>query len=43
MMIAIHNGFNPRHNCVYGEKEESIYLAKMSFSDQLTGLWRKGA
>ena len=35
MMIAIYNGFNTRHNCVYSEKEESIYLVKMSFSDQL--------
>ena len=43
MMIAIHNGFNTRHNCVYSEKEESIYLAKMSFSDQLTGVMNRNA
>lgn len=43
MMIAIHNGFNTRHNCVYGEKEESIYLAKMSFSDQLIGVMNRNA
>ena len=43
MMIAIHNGFNTRHNCVYSEKEESIYLAQMSFSDQLTGVMNRNA
>ncbi len=43
MMVAIHNGFNTRHNCVYSEKEESIYLAKMSFSDQLTGVMNRNA
>lgn len=43
MMIAIYNGFNSRHNCVYSEKEESIYLSKMSFSDQLTGVMNRNA
>lgn len=43
MMIAIYNSFNTRHNCVYSEKEESIYLAKMSFSDQLTGVMNRNA
>ena len=43
MMIAIHNGFNTRHNCVFSEKEESIYLTKMSFSDQLTGVMNRNA
>ena len=43
MMLAVHNGFNTRHNCVYSEKEESIYLTKMSFSDQLTGVMNRNA
>ncbi len=43
MMTAIHNGFNTRHNCVYSEKEESIFLAKMSFSDQLTDVMNRNA
>lgn len=43
MMIAIYNGFNTRHNCVYSEKEEGAYLAKMSFSDQLTGVMNRNA
>ena len=43
MTVAIHNGFNTRHNCVYSEKEESIYLTKMSFSDQLTGVMNRNA
>ena len=43
MMIAIYNGFNTRHNCVYSEKEESIYLTKMSFSDQLTNVMNRNA
>lgn len=43
MMIAIHNGFNTKHNCVYSEKEESIYLTKMSFADQLTGVMNRNA
>ncbi|MBQ4364468.1 MAG: diguanylate cyclase, partial [Oscillospiraceae bacterium] len=43
MMIAIYNGFNTRHNCVYSEKEESIYLSRMSFSDQLTGVMNRNA
>lgn len=43
MMIAIHNGFNTVHNCVYSEKEESLYLSKMSFSDQLTGVMNRNA
>ncbi|MCR5806449.1 MAG: diguanylate cyclase [Oscillospiraceae bacterium] len=43
MMIAVHNGFNTRHNCVYSEKEESIYLTRMSFSDQLTGVMNRNA
>ncbi|MBP5604450.1 MAG: diguanylate cyclase, partial [Ruminiclostridium sp.] len=43
MMIAIYNGFNTRHNCSYSEKEETIYLTKMSFSDQLTGVMNRNA
>ena len=43
MMMAIHNGFNTVHNCVYSEKEESLYLSKMSFSDQLTGVMNRNA
>jgi len=43
MMLAVHNGFNTRHNCVYSEKEESIFLTKMSFSDQLTGVMNRNA
>ena len=43
MMVAIYNGFNTRHNCVYSEKEESLYLTKMSFSDQLTGVMNRNA
>lgn len=43
MMTAIFNGFNTRHNCVYSEKEESIFLSKMSFSDQLTGVMNRNA
>ena len=42
-MMAIHNGFNTVHNCVYSEKEESLYLSKMSFSDQLTGVMNRNA
>lgn len=43
MMIAIHNGFNSRYNCVYFEKEETIRLAHMSFTDQLTGVMNRNA
>ena len=43
MMLAVHNGFNTRLNCVYSEKEESIFLTKMSFSDQLTGVMNRNA
>ena len=43
MMIAIHNGFNTRHNCVYSEKEESLFLTRMSFSDTLTGVMNRNA
>ena len=43
MMIAIHNGFNTRHNCVFSEKEEGAYLTRMSFSDQLTGVMNRNA
>lgn len=43
MMIAIHNRFNTRHNCVFSEKEEGAYLTKMSFSDQLTGVMNRNA
>ncbi len=43
MMVAIHNGFNSRYNCVYFEKEEAIYLSRMSFGDQLTGVMNRNA
>ena len=43
MLIAIHNGFNTRKNCVFFEKEEAIILARMSFSDQLTGVLNRNA
>ncbi len=43
MMIAIHNGFNTIHNCVYSEKEETVFLTKMSYSDQLTGVMNRNA
>lgn len=43
MMVAIHNGFNSRHNCVYFEKEETIRLSRMSFADQLTGAMNRNA
>ena len=43
MMVAIHNGFNTRHNCVFSEKEEGAYLTRMSFSDQLTGVMNRNA
>ena len=43
MMVAIHNGFNSRYNCVYFEKEESIRLSRMSFVDQLTGVMNRNA
>ncbi len=43
MAVAIHNGFNNRHNCVYYEKEETVLLAKMSYSDQLTGVMNRNA
>ena len=43
MMIAIHNGFNTIHNCVYCEKEETVFLTKMSYSDQLTGVMNRNA
>lgn len=43
MVIAIHNGFNSRYNCVHFEKEEAIYLARLSFSDQLTGVKNRNA
>ncbi|MBR3318447.1 MAG: diguanylate cyclase [Atopobiaceae bacterium] len=43
MVVAIHNGFNSRYNCVFFEKEEAIYLAKMSFGDQLTGVMNRNA
>lgn len=43
MMVAIHNGFNSRYNCVYYEKEETVRLARMSFADQLTGVMNRNA
>lgn len=43
MMIAIHNGFNTRYNCVYFEKEEAIRLARMSYTDQLTDVMNRNA
>ena len=43
MMVAIHNGFNIRYNCVYFEKEEAIRLARVSFADQLTGVMNRNA
>ena len=43
MMIAIHNGFNTKYNCVYFEKEEALHLMKMSFSDELTGVMNRNA
>lgn len=43
MMVAIHNGFNSRYNCVYFEKEETARLAHMSFTDQLTGVMNRNA
>lgn len=43
MMIAIHNGFNSRYNCVYFEKEEALLLTKLSFADQLTGVMNRNA
>ena len=43
MVVAIHNGFNNRENCVYYEKEETILLARMSYSDQLTGVMNRNA
>lgn len=43
MMVAIHNGFNSRYNCVYFEKEETVRLTRMSFADQLTGVMNRNA
>ena len=43
MVVAIHNGFNTRYNCVYFEKEEALYLSRMSFDDQLTGVLNRNA
>lgn len=43
MVVAIHNGFNNRNNCVYFEKEETVRLARMSYSDQLTGVMNRNA
>lgn len=43
MMIAIHNGFNSRYNCVYFEKEEALLLTQLSFADQLTGVMNRNA
>ena len=43
MMVAIHNGFNSRYNCVYFEKDEAIRLTRMSFADQLTGVMNRNA
>ncbi|MDO4796627.1 MAG: [Fe-Fe] hydrogenase large subunit C-terminal domain-containing protein [Coriobacteriales bacterium] len=43
MAVAIHNGFNSRYNCVYFEKEESIRLTRMSYTDQLTGVLNRNA
>lgn len=43
MVVAIHNGFNTRNNCVYFEKEEAIRLEHMSFDDQLSGVMNRNA
>ena len=43
MNLAIHNGFNTRYNCVYYEKEESLLLMKLSYSDELTGVMNRNA
>ena len=43
MMLAIYNGFNTKHNCCYSEKEETIYLSKMSYFDTLTSVMNRNA
>ncbi|MBO7673496.1 MAG: diguanylate cyclase [Atopobiaceae bacterium] len=43
MVVAIHNGFNTRYNCAYFEKEETAYLTRMSYNDQLTGVLNRNA
>lgn len=43
MAVAIHNGFNSHYNCVYFEKEEAIYLTRMSYGDELTGVMNRNA
>jgi len=43
MMLAIYNGFNTKHNCCYSEKEEAIYLSKMSYFDTLTSVMNRNA
>ena len=43
MMIAIHNGFNSKYNCVFFEKEESVRLARLSFTDKLTDVMNRNA
>ena len=43
MMIAIHNGFNSKYNCVFFEKEESLRLTRLSFTDKLTDVMNRNA
>ncbi len=43
MMMAIHNGFNSKYNCVYFEKEESLRLTQLSFTDKLTDVMNRNA
>ncbi len=43
MMLAIHNGFNTRFNCIYFRKEESLRLERMSHYDRMTGALNRNA
>lgn len=43
MVVAIHNGFNTRYNCVFFEKEEAAHLMHMTYNDQLTGVMNRNA
>ena len=43
MMIAIHNGFNSKYNCVFFEREESLRLTRLSLTDKLTDVMNRNA
>ncbi|MCR4890735.1 MAG: diguanylate cyclase [Lachnospiraceae bacterium] len=43
MATAICNGFNEKENCIYFRNWKEVYLERMSFRDELTGVMNRNA